>query len=108
AILIWQEFSQRIRVFDERRLHGLEAIEFVDGADLRHHLIDGADVGRMAVEKPAREPCLYLIRLVRHAENPSLLEWKPRPHASAAVLTDKHGSGKGARLKAGDMRRHFG
>jgi hypothetical protein len=69
AILIRQELAERIRVFDERRLHGLEPVEFVDLPDRLHHPLGGGDFRGAAVREPARRPRLHgrlLLSLLGH------------------------------------------
>ena len=54
-ILIGQELAERVGIFDERRLHRLEAIKRVHLPNLGHHRFGGGDVDGVAVGEPARQ-----------------------------------------------------
>src|SRR5262249_50504533 len=68
-VLVGQKFSQRVGIFDRRRLQRLEAVALVDRADLVEHAPRGRDLGAAAIGEPARPARLELVgffRLVCH------------------------------------------
>ena len=64
AILVGQEFAERVGIFERGRLHRLEAVALVDRADLLHHAPRGRNLGRAAVGEPARQPRLEPVGFV--------------------------------------------
>ena len=67
AVLIRQEFSQRVGIFDERRLDRLEAVEFVGLADFREHALGCREFGRATVGEAARLAGFDFVACVAHA-----------------------------------------
>ncbi len=63
AVLVGQELAQRVRVFDERRLDALEAVELIRVADRREHALGGGKIGGSAIGKAARRAGLDLVGL---------------------------------------------
>src|SRR5882724_12793430 len=62
AVLVGQELSERVGIFECRRLHRLETVALIDGADFLHHLPRGVDRGGTAILQPARQARLQFLR----------------------------------------------
>src|SRR4029077_15089794 len=64
-VLVGQEFSQRIGIFERRRLHRLEAVALVDRAYPFQHRTRRRDLGGPAIGEPTRQAGFELLRLFR-------------------------------------------
>src|SRR5262249_36565797 len=63
-VLVGQKLSQRIGIFDRRRLQRLEAIALVDPANLLEHTPRSGNLGAAAIGKPARQARLELVGFI--------------------------------------------
>ena len=54
-VLIGQEFSERLGIFNGRGLDRLEAVKLVNPPDRREHGVDGGDLVGAAIGKAARK-----------------------------------------------------
>ena len=63
-VAVGQELAERIGIFEHRRFDRIEAVEFVDRTDLRHHRLGRADVVGRAVDEAARQARLEFLRFV--------------------------------------------
>ncbi len=91
---IGQELAERLRVFDERRLHRLEAIKRVDLADLAHHRLGGGDVGAIAVDEAARAGGVDLV--VAHVRTFACSSWRAKRSHPVSEIDDKSESAAAA------------
>ncbi len=72
TVLVRQELAERLGIFDERRLHRLEAVTLVDGADPHHHRLGGTDGRRITVGKATGQARLDQGPVGRHRRGSSL------------------------------------
>jgi hypothetical protein len=61
AVLVRQELAERVGIFDEGSLDGLESVELIGIADRREHALGGGDLRRPTIDEAARHTGFQLV-----------------------------------------------